>query len=358
MFSEEDVAQIGELTAELERERAALGDAGAFLFRKSRLHRFLQGNDGFVEAAAAQFRTMLRHREEAGLEGLRAAIEGKPWAPESAPVVSRFCSTMCGDIWQSTPEGDILMVTCDGRVSWDDVAAMEDGEIYTADNTMMELRQESLDARSEEQHRIAKVVQVRDLSGLGLASLVSNATMMHRLKTIVSASLTSYPETLRTVIILNAPSTFGTVWSIVSPLLDERVQAKVKFLELESVQDIIDVAGLAAVEILGRLRGRSALESIDIVAGDIAYGCYSLKAGQALDWTFTVVDMDIEFSLVFFPRSPGSASKPVVAAARVCGSQSGQYVADDAGFLWATWSNQHSWINPKTIAAISGFCVW
>merc|ERR1712224_403093 len=124
----------------------------------------------------------------------------------------------------------------------------EDAELYEVDATMMELRQEALDRRTDEQDKLVKVVQLRDLSCLGVAKLAGNAMMMNRLRKIVNNSLVAYPETLQQVLLLNAPSAFSGVWNIVSPLLNARVQSKVKFLHPGNLQEIIDAAGLASIE--------------------------------------------------------------------------------------------------------------
>lgn len=359
LCSPEEALLLSALTSELADDQAAAGEEGAHLFKASRLLRFLQGSEGSTEAAAAQFRAMLTFREANDVASLRSQVVGKPWAPESAPCVQKLCQVAAVSMWTFTQDGDILSVHCDGRASLDKINEMTDEEIFTMDNTMMELRQEHLDKISEESGKLAKVVQVRDLSALGLVMIISNALMISRIQQIMKNSLSCYPETLRRVLLLDAPTGFATLWALLSPLLNERVQSKIRFLSIADICEIVDLAGASCIEELAGLRGPRGIEdSLEIAAGGTAYGWTRVEEGSRLEWRFVVKDMDISFHLWFFSFEAHVTPKEVQSAERLCGAVTGDFEAECGGLLWATWSNQYSWMNGKSIEEISGFTLW
>ena len=61
----------------------------------------------------------------------------------------------------------------------------------------MELRSRVIDEMSASQQRLIKLIQIRDLRGFTPSfymSLIQNASVLNRLKTIMKTSMAGYPE--------------------------------------------------------------------------------------------------------------------------------------------------------------------
>lgn len=75
-------------------------------------------------------------------------------------------------------------------------------------------------------HQICTTFTILDLKGVGLRHLTGETKRI--LNKIVDIDSNNYPETLGQTLIINAPSVFKMLWSVVKPMLDVRTQAKVK----------------------------------------------------------------------------------------------------------------------------------
>jgi len=216
------------------------------------------------------------------------------------------------------------------------------------------------DRLADEQERLAKVVQIRDLSGLSISTVVGSAPIMGRITAVMTNSLDAYPETIRTVFVINAPSGFELFWALVSPLMSQRTQDKVKFVDLERAREIVAVAGNGFLEALGRLRAVStnAQDHLDIAAGASAYGLARVAEGSSSKWSFFIdpEDTDFNFSVVFFPDDPKASSFDIPSSDCLLGCVSGSFDSEESGVLWATWSNTY-WLYSKAIKDIKGFVV-
>ena len=63
----------------------------------------------------------------------------------------------------------------------------------------------------------------------------------------INAINRNYPERVWRTIIINAPSIFGVIWSIVSPLLDPNVREKITVLRgnyVDTLRDLVDLDNL------------------------------------------------------------------------------------------------------------------
>ncbi|CAK0840607.1 unnamed protein product [Prorocentrum cordatum] len=208
------------------------GAEGEYLFQRTRLMRFVLANEGSVEDAAAQFRRMLQWRREANIAQIRANVKGRPWAAESVPGLDRLLGFMWRgrrvvmDLWGTTPTGDLLMVQCDGLTQFSGMSEVTDEELNESLYSMLELRQEHLDRMSEEQGRLVMVVQVRDLSGMAIMSLLSNARLIGQLQSVIKNGMDAYPECSKNTVLLNAPSSFEALMALVRPITSARAQAR------------------------------------------------------------------------------------------------------------------------------------
>lgn len=85
---------------------------------------------------------------------------------------------------------------------------------------------------------IETVVVVLDVKGMGMSSISSDFRAM--MNTIVKMDQDGYPETLGKILIVNAPSVFPMIWSMVKVMLDPITAAKVNVKgELSGFVDLL-----------------------------------------------------------------------------------------------------------------------
>ena len=73
---------------------------------------------------------------------------------------------------------------------------------------------------------ISQTLAVMDLKGVGLRHLSGDVKRI--LGSITRTDQDNYPETLGKTLIINAPTVFRAIWTVVKPMLDPRTQAKIQ----------------------------------------------------------------------------------------------------------------------------------
>lgn len=73
---------------------------------------------------------------------------------------------------------------------------------------------------------VSQTLAIMDLKGVGLRHLSGEVKRI--LGTITRTDQDNYPETLGKTLIINAPTVFRAIWTIVKPMLDPRTQAKIE----------------------------------------------------------------------------------------------------------------------------------
>ena len=68
-------------------------------------------------------------------------------------------------------------------------------------------------------------ITVYDLKGVSRSQITSDTFEMIKVGNRV---MSSFPETLHCLLIINAPSWFGFVWSVIKRLIDPRTAAKIE----------------------------------------------------------------------------------------------------------------------------------
>lgn len=81
--------------------------------------------------------------------------------------------------------------------------------------------------------RIEQGISIIDLRGLGFSHCGSQSR--HVMREIAKLSQDYFPEMLGAMVVVNAPSVFGPVWSFAKTLLDERTVAKITLLTSRSM---------------------------------------------------------------------------------------------------------------------------
>eukprot|EP00929_Paragymnodinium_shiwhaense_P042890 TRINITY_DN22129_c0_g1_i2.p1 TRINITY_DN22129_c0_g1~~TRINITY_DN22129_c0_g1_i2.p1 ORF type:complete len:356 (+),score=96.08 TRINITY_DN22129_c0_g1_i2:86-1153(+) len=355
MLSANVEEKVKALAAAVDAEKSA---ANEHLFRPARLARFVENSNLDVVDAEKQFRAMLNWRVEVGMDELRQALEGKPWAVDSVEFLSEWCQIVPQDVFGYTAQGDMMALQCDGAVNLARLDAMSDEKLQKLLYQMMELRADTLDRRSEELQRLAKVVQIRDLSKLVLQSILGNVRLIGRLQRLMRVSLGSYPETIGKVVLLSPPMGFEALYALLTPLMSERVREKVLVFGVDKIVELFKLVGCDGLVRLAKLR--SIGNACDVAAGYSAVGYAPVKAGEKLEWSFAVAPsgLDIGFKLQFLPAAAGSSILDLQPLKMVDGACSGSYEAEADGILWCTWSNEHSWLRGKRIEVAQGLLPW
>jgi hypothetical protein len=82
----------------------------------------------------------------------------------------------------------------------------------------------------QRRHGKDRFVAVLDLKHIGMG-VIRNPSVVKLLKEFAHVDQHSYPENMRVMLLLNAPSSFTFVWKVVSGFLEERVRKKMVFLK-------------------------------------------------------------------------------------------------------------------------------
>eukprot|EP00439_Symbiodinium_sp_Y106_P085553 s53_g28.t4 len=86
---------------------------------------------------------------------------------------------------------------------------------------------------SKKQRRMVKYFEIRDMNGAAISTLMSEGTnQLSKIKSTLGLVQDFYPEMIHQVSVLNSTSAFSGLFNFVSPLLNERMQAKIKACSL------------------------------------------------------------------------------------------------------------------------------
>eukprot|EP00913_Durusdinium_trenchii_P026081 g24467.t1 len=362
------------LLEELEVERQELGQIDCLhLLQPARLTRFLQGNNGSVEEAAAHFRRMLTWYREADMPKKRLLVEGKDWSVDSVEGGKELFRMMCIDASKKMADGTMLWVQRDGLVQIDEIMSLSDEDYLDSDGTphtslgatledlvhrmslLCELRQIHLDGRSEETGHLAKFIQVRDLTGLNITAVVRNRAVMKRLADVFKIISTAFPETLTRMIIVNPPAGFNMLWMAVQPMLNQRIKQKFVFIPdgvFEFPQKLAAMVGTAPLQALADL---GATGPSDFCPGHSNFRYRVLSPGCKAQWSFEIQPpgCSLQLQVIFFEECEDGRSGPVVhevfPVQPVSGAVSGHCgPLGLSGLLWFTWYND-SWTSTMQV---------
>mmetsp|Transcript_54719 Transcript_54719/g.97174 ORF Transcript_54719/g.97174 Transcript_54719/m.97174 type:complete len:494 (+) Transcript_54719:47-1528(+) len=326
-----------------------------------RLLRFLRGN-GTVQAAAQAFRQQLLWRSKERVDEIRKTVDPLPWSMTAHPELAVECKKIFNilpfhmDECLRTPEGHIVWLELPARLNLRAANQMPDEEFKRTWFSLMELRSRVLDEMSVKQQRLIKVVQIRDLKGLTASfyfSIVRNARLLARIKTVIKTSMGGHPESIDTAWLLNVPRFFPTVYALFSSLLNDNMKRKLRIVPFpHNLQVLVDVGGLDVLLAMTRLAaetlscpgsGRTSVE-----AGNFLDLAVRMSAGNELRWDWNA--SDLEFSVTEFAEPTEAAeSSNVVAAARM-DMHSGIHVARRNSVCVFRWSNIHAWSSARSMS--------
>ncbi|CAJ1437537.1 unnamed protein product [Effrenium voratum] len=332
------------LLEELEEERREFGEDGAHLFQAPRLARFLQGNNGSIEEAAAHFRRMLQWYKEADMCKRRQSVVDKEWNVEVVEGANELFEIMCIDVSKRMQDGTMLWLQRDGLAQIERIMKLGDEELAKRLSLICELREIHLDRRSEELGRLSKIVQIRDLTGLNISVILRNRAAMKRLADVFKVVSTAYPETMTKMIIVNPPAGFNMLWMAVQPMLNNRIKQKFVFIPdgpFEFPQQLAQIGGLGALHALADLSRRPG--EVELVPGRSHFHYQELSKGTCARWAFQAPG-SLQFAVIFFECAErGPKVHEVFPTQAVTGAVSGHCgPLGLEGMLWFTWYND-SW---------------
>jgi len=212
---------------------------------------------------------------------------------------------------------------------------------------------------------------VQDLAGLGWKHFYMPA--LGKIRITVEIDQAHYPESLRKMYIVNAPSIFNTFWKLISPWLDKRTVSK------------IEVCGSNYLELLAKEMDPSIIPSYlggpcieaDFTGGGVwpgslyqvssdKFNCSTLVTiaprdlcevlskveheGSVIGWKFSISKHDIAFGLYF--QKPDNSREEVVKMTRFDsreGTIEGSITVMNTGTYVFLWDNSFSYLTKKHV---------
>lgn len=209
---------------------------------------------------------------------------------------------------------------------------------------------------SKKQHRMVKYFEVRDMNGAAISSLLSEgANQLSKIKNILSVVQDFYPEMIHQVAVLNSTSSFSGLFNFVSPLLNERMQAKIK----------VRATGIPFEDIAGLMEARAINSLVNVSCGHLSWSHLVvpsggneflsrwLKKGQLVEWTAILEDgADVMLHSAFLPEDESTQEELAFIAEEklfLRKAITSEFEAPAEGVYWLCVDNSSSWVNSKTI---------
>jgi len=295
-------------------------------------------------------------RDDNEADDLRKAVEDLSWGTVPFPEWKDVLQAMPMDIDAGrNSDGNVVWIEWSGGVDIAKVATMPACTFRRKVFKMMELRSKVLDDLSRERNQLAKVVQVRDLRGLGpsfFVDLLRNRQMMARFRDLATSSVRAYPETLDKVLLLNVPQSFYLFWNVFQSILPEQAKKKFTFLQCPyDAQIVHEVAGCRALLSLTRLISPGlpcpGKGNTRVAGGAFQELALEVPAGTTLSWSWSGGVLD--FSAVQFAVDNSLVGKDIVPLAR-CSTHCGDSSAAVDSVVLLRWSNVFAWRASKTFS--------
>lgn len=209
---------------------------------------------------------------------------------------------------------------------------------------------------SQKQRRMVKYFEVRDMNGAAITTLLSEgANQLSKIKNILSVVQDFYPEMIHQVAVLNSTSSFSGLFNFVSPLLNERMQAKIK----------VRATGIPFEDIAGLMEARAIHSLVDVSCGHLSWSHLLLPSGgneflsrwlqkgQKVEWTAILEDgPDVLLHSAFLPEDESTQEELAFIAEEklfLRKAITSEYEAPAEGVYWLCADNSSSWVNSKTI---------
>ena len=224
------------------------------------LLRFLRGHTD-PEKAASMYRKMLRWRATNDIGALRAAVQGKPLAWSSLPGGAAVGGAMRMELHGGfSREGHLVQMEVSGQIRVpmlvNEIGVERFMRTWFA---MLERRHELLAEESLARGHVVKVVQIRDVSGLGAHMLNHDTRLV--LKSLVAAAQDNFPESMAKIVFVNTPTFFQIIMTLIRPLLHKRTLDKFLVLGSEWRQELFQLIDTSALKSFVRMQQGNAAEA-------------------------------------------------------------------------------------------------
>ena len=117
---------------------------------------------------------------------------------------------------------------------------------------MLERRHEVLAEESVARGHVAKVVQIRDVSGVGAHMLNHDTRLV--LKSLVAAAQDNFPESMAKIVFVNTPTFFQIIMTLIRPLLHKRTLDKFLVLGSEWRHELFQLIDTSALKSFVRMQ--------------------------------------------------------------------------------------------------------
>lgn len=102
------------------------------------------------------------------------------------------------------------------------------------------------------------ILYVEDFGGLGMRHF--NSAGLNMVKMLSAIDQDHYPETLRKVIVCNAPSVFSALWKVISPWLDAMTKGKIEIFKSTGFLEAVQNEGVSIDDIPIYMGGKNTIQ--------------------------------------------------------------------------------------------------
>lgn len=331
--------------------------------------RFLRGNDHDLEVARTKMQDMVDFRRSNGLADLgaiRAALGEVATMSEDLRAIPHAEDLLAWAPFQlqttGSRDGLPMMFVQPRYVDAERLGALAP-EVFAAFMVgIFEHRSMLLHKMSIEQHRMMKVLDIRDLTDVGVTEIFSKVVpILKQIKGVLAVVQDFYPEVIHKAVVINAPSTFANVFSIVAVLLNERMKSKISILgpttPFPEVAAHFSSSGMR--EWLGYRppyqdpvpeRPSSEFEEVAVAASSMTWHHFWLPAaGASCVWLAKVAAKNIRVAAYFLQEGK---ELQLVSEVKVEAGEdhSGRFEAPSPGCFVLVLDNASSWFTGKDVS--------
>jgi len=196
---------------------------------------------------------------------------------------------------------------------------------------------------SLQQERMVKFVELRDLAQLSIPRLLSRGhALMTVIKKLIGLIRDVYPEVVHQVVMINAPSSISLLLNVITPLLNERMKAKIKIVPIATTYVAV-TERLSARAVLSWIQS-VCVESDELILarGAEEYAARWLRVDEVLKLKLVVASKDVRLRCAF---SSLEGAHSEIVDAQVTADTPHEYVfkALTEGVFWVCMSNATGW---------------
>jgi hypothetical protein len=208
---------------------------------------------------------------------------------------------------------------------------------------------------------------VQDLNGLGWKHLTKET--MDCLKLVSFVDQNNFPESVRKMYIINAPSMFTAIWKLIKPMIDKRTITKLSIMGSGYEEELRALIPLEELPVwAGGMNDRVAmpvnfhkqvnndeegddnmfLTKLKIPAREKTTILIKIRTkNTTIGWKFFLKSNDIGFYITYKKNS--KAEEKTVLENTKYEKHQGTYVAKHRGFYYIIFDNTYSWTKKKTV---------